>query len=70
MIFKNYQFLFLIPAVLAAAAILKFLPETAKKASLKISSNMPQTETLKAQLSSIIGIGGRLIAIILIIIAS
>ena len=69
MIFKNYQFLYLIPVVLAAAALIKLIPAMAKKASLKISLKLPQTETLKAQLSVIIGYGGRLIAIILIIIA-
>lgn len=69
MIFKNYQFLYLIPFVLAIAALLKLAPAMAKRAALKISLSIPQTETLKAQLSTIIGFGGRLIAIILIIIA-
>ncbi|MEA3306994.1 MAG: VWA domain-containing protein [Elusimicrobiota bacterium] len=69
MIFKNYQFLYLIAFVLAAAALLKLVPSIAKKASLKISLNTRQTETLKAQLSSLIGYSGRLLAIILIIIA-
>ncbi|MCG2726289.1 MAG: VWA domain-containing protein [Elusimicrobia bacterium] len=69
MIFKNYQFLYLIPAVLAAAIFLKLAPTIAKKAALKISFDIPQIETLKAQLSNILGYGGRLIAIILIIIA-
>ena len=69
MIFKNYQFLYLIGFVLAAAALIKLIPAIAKKTALKISLNIPQTETLKAQLSVIIGFSGRLIAIILIIIA-
>ena len=69
MIFKNYQFLYLIPFVLAIAGLLKLIPAIAKKASLKTSFNIPQIETLKAQLSTIIGYSGRLIAIVLIIIA-
>ena len=69
MIFKNYQFLYLIPVVLTLAILLKLIPSIAKRAALKTSLNFPQTQTLKAQLSTILGYGGRLIAIILILIA-
>ena len=69
MIFKIYQFLYLIPFVLIIGTLLKLVPAMAKRAALKISLDIPQTETLKAQLSTLIGYSGRLIAILLIIIA-
>ncbi|MBU2530564.1 MAG: VWA domain-containing protein, partial [Elusimicrobia bacterium] len=60
---------YLIPFILVAAALLKLAPALARKTALKISLNIPKTETLKTQLSTIVAYGGRLLAIILIIIA-